>query len=180
MHLASIVNTCPCIFSTGDAKFRSLIHISFTSSSINSLISFTHSTGQPKSYKDTELLTLPDKSLPCISVYKQLQRGTSVPCTKGLECNYAHSESESSLLRLLQCLNSARNEILICMYAFTFDKLGEMLLHKQQNGCTVKVITNISREDNENDQIAPLKSKGIKVRERALNKKDKYLSLIHI
>ena len=76
-------------------------------------------------------------------------------------------------------IGSYKNEILICMYAFTFDKLSEMLLHKQQSGCTVKVITDISREDNENDQIPQLKSKGIKVREWALNKKEMYTPKMH-
>jgi len=65
------------------------------------------------------------------------------------------------------------------MFAFTFDKLGEILLLKQQRGCKIRVITDVSREDNENDIIPQLKAKGIKVRERALNKKDKYTPKMH-
>ena len=61
-------------------------------------------------------------------------------CHQKSACEYEHDDNKSSLLRVLNYIREAREEILVCMYLFTSKVLFESIEQAHNRGVYVRII----------------------------------------
>jgi cardiolipin hydrolase len=117
-----------------------------------------------------EVLFFPDPTHPCPKVIRAITNspnGRNRPCDN-ISCRKLHNrpgEKNSSMIRFLEYLASARRSVDLCIYLFTQTNLGDILedLHKKSN-IRIRIITDSTEDDAGYTQVKRLRSNGIMVK----------------